>query len=86
MEKQLIRKLLDNLKFIIYNLDGSIYDSYLEDYIKEALKDMQAAENYLKEEKIKSIRQRIHSEYRKHHTIDWMEVAARKIYNEHFNN
>jgi len=82
MEKQIIQKLIDSLEGVIYNLPN---DEYLEENIKEAEKEMQSAKNYLKEEKIKSIRQRIHSEYRKHHTIDWMEVAARKIYSEFFN-
>jgi len=37
-----------------------------------------------KEEIIASIKQRILDEYKKHNTIDWAEIAARKIYATHF--
>ena len=33
-----------------------------------------------KEKTIHSIKQRILDEHRKHHKIDWAEIAARKIY------
>ena len=36
-----------------------------------------------KEDQIASIKQRIIDEYRKHKTLDWAEIAARKIYSTH---
>ena len=37
-----------------------------------------------KEEIISSIKTRIGDEYRKHQTLDWQEIAARKIYGTYF--
>jgi hypothetical protein len=36
-----------------------------------------------KEEQIASIKQRILDEHRKHKSLDWAEIAARKIYSTH---